>query len=293
VLKTQIGFLRDYYNGQGEHSISQIKDHLLELEFLVTDVDMARDFYTLQGWPWLLAMLVHDHSNETVATEVEGLQAAAAWVVGTAVQNTGEFIPYVVEPILLPNGTIMSALDGLVHVWNNQIMNDYVETETTTLPQKVLYALSACLRGNLLAQHVFDHKGQPERLRQHLQDTPTDTTHGRKQILRLLQLGSDLLMEWRHTVEEAENDDSIVATIDGFRQSWVTPEWCHVVLDKTRSVSQADKRLPILDAWYPHCQSTWDSARVQELLVLENPDEEDADTQALQEKLSQQMLTQH
>lgn len=290
VLKTHIGFLRDYYNGKGEHSITQIKDHLLELEFLVTDVDMARDFYTLQGWPWLLAMLLHDQSNETATAEVEGLQAAAAWVVGTAVQNTGEFVPYVVEPILLPNGTIISALDGLVHVWNDQIMNDDMESTTSTLPQKVLYALSACLRGNLLAQHVFDQKKQPERLRQHLQDTPTDTAHGRKQILRLLQLGSDLLMEWGHTVEGAVNGESTVATVDGFRQAWVTPDWCHVVLDKTRCLSQADKRLPILDAWYPHCQSMWNPARVQELLVMENATEEDADTRALQKKISQKLV---
>lgn len=287
VLKTQIGFLQDYV-AHGNRSAAQVKADLHDLEYLVTDVDMARDFHTLQGWPWLLAVLVNKNETTTMSDDdnvlTEELQAAAAWVVGTAVQNTGEFLPWVVEPVMLPNGTILTALEGLMDVWNHQI----TPTSVSNLKQKVLYATSACLRHNPLAQHVFHKHGQPARLQQDLRDTVPDTAHGRKQILRILQLGHDLLLEWQQ--ETNHDDDESLAVVQEFRQAWVTPAWCDVVLDKARVVTRADKRLPIVAAWFSSCRDSWDAERLRGLLGFGDEEEHvDKDTKAIQEDLLQEL----
>ena len=169
------------------------------------------------------------------------------------------------------------------------------------LPQKVLYALSACLRGNPLAQQVFFHQQQAQRLQQDLYDTAGDTAHGRKQILRILQLGHDLLAEWQDVSSRGDDKDEpsedgsnnaadSAAVVEEYRQTWVTPAWCNVVLDKSRVLTRADKRLPILSAWYPYCQTLWDWDRLQELLVLYEDDVDD-DTKTLRQDLLQQIAT--
>ena len=288
VLKNQIQNLQNFV--QGQRSVTSITEDLHELEFLLTDVDMARDFYTLQGWPWLIAILVGDQSHPYNGTllEMENAQASAAWVVGTAVQNTGEFRPWVVEPIMLPNGTVLSALDGLLQVWNDQVHanTDEQYTATRALAQKVLYALSACLRRNPLAQHILHQQGEPSRLLKTLSETGAESGPGRKLILRLLQLGHDLLLEWEEVAATPEIDMESLQAVTEFGQAWTTPEWCQVVLDKARILSRADKRLPILQAWYHPCQTSWPENRVRDLLIIEeNGDDVDKDTRVLREAL--------
>lgn len=296
ILRTNIRYMQEYWNGQ--RSATQTTADLQELEYLLSDVDMARDFYTLQGWPWLLAILAQPPHNETTSTivsskEIDALQAAAAWVIGTAVQNTGEFRPWVVESVALPSGTSMSALDALMRLWTSGIVNS--ETTAPALAQKVLYALSACLRGNPLAQLAAHQNGLPHRLQQDLRDTPADTAHGRKQILRILQLGHDLLMEWDQAVamavgSENNHDPDTVAVVEQFQTAWTTVEWCHTVLDKVRIVTRADKRLPLIDAWVSHCQEAWDLNAVREMLtIVDNEDEDlmDKETKVLHQNLLQ------
>jgi hypothetical protein len=265
------------------------------------------------------------------------------------VKNSGEFHPWAVESILLPNGMVLSALDALLHVWNDQIMTrmttmttttaadtttDTSKTDTNTtatapmpmatvLPQKVLYAISACLRGNPLAQHVF-HQSQYQPTTQFLttlHETNTDTVHGRKHVLRLLQLGHDLLVEWNTALSlllkdndtedtsssrGSSTEDDIVV-IRTYIQAWTTPAWCQVVLDKIQiAVTESDKRLPLLHVWYPYCQgTTWSKENVSKLLGNKpsasddnnnqnehNAEavEEDSDTQRLRNQLQKQIL---
>ena len=56
----------------------QVLSLLRELEALVDDVDNARDFHTIGGWPVLVELLESHHSS--------AVQAAAAWTIGTAVK---------------------------------------------------------------------------------------------------------------------------------------------------------------------------------------------------------------
>lgn len=87
---------------------------LRDLEFQLSDVDMARDFHTLGGWPYLIALLdetLHvvdasddDNANkggggEAVAALVDEMRALAATTIGTAVSNLGEFRPWALEDV--------------------------------------------------------------------------------------------------------------------------------------------------------------------------------------------------
>jgi nucleotide exchange factor SIL1 len=116
------------------HIISVLQD----LEYQLSDIDMARDFHTLGGWPLLVALIsdqVHnpvlpmspganttsDDTSTTTTTDTNSktrrrtpptfptrliaqkhaVQAHAAWTVGSVIKNTEEFFPYAIEPISL------------------------------------------------------------------------------------------------------------------------------------------------------------------------------------------------
>lgn len=62
---------------------------LADLEDLLSDIDMARDFHTIGGFPMLASML-RDPQPERV-------REMAAWVIGTAVKNEPEHQLWVLE----------------------------------------------------------------------------------------------------------------------------------------------------------------------------------------------------
>ena len=64
------------------------------LQEQVEDIDNARDFHTIGGFPAVLRALAEDGAPR--------LQAAAAWVAGTAVQNNRELQLVLVEQGALP-----------------------------------------------------------------------------------------------------------------------------------------------------------------------------------------------
>jgi len=175
-----------------EGVITDILSALNDLEFHLTDVDMARDFHTLGGWP-LLASLVAESShvpstineggNSTTVNdddesirrsssstkEVEErskimkIRALAAWCMGTAVKNTGEFSMYATEPISLIDAagvTKTTPIDLLIDVFLETNLDDGGNPwEVRNLQAKTLYAISSMLRGNRAAQaHVIQGK---------------------------------------------------------------------------------------------------------------------------------------
>jgi nucleotide exchange factor SIL1 len=113
------------------HIISVLQD----LEYQLSDIDMARDFHTLGGWQLLVALIsdqvhnpvlplspVANHSSSTTTStatdttttttrnpmfpmrltaQKHAVQAHAAWTVGSVIKNTEEFFPYAIEPISL------------------------------------------------------------------------------------------------------------------------------------------------------------------------------------------------
>eukprot|EP00984_Skeletonema_dohrnii_P030192 scaffold21476_cov88-Skeletonema_dohrnii-CCMP3373.AAC.3 len=88
-------------------SANNIIEALRDLEFQLSDVDMARDFHTLGGWPYLIALLddtlhgddtVND-DNDEIRALVDEIRALAATTIGTAVSNLGEFRHWALEDV--------------------------------------------------------------------------------------------------------------------------------------------------------------------------------------------------
>mmetsp|Transcript_10362 Transcript_10362/g.13713 ORF Transcript_10362/g.13713 Transcript_10362/m.13713 type:complete len:87 (+) Transcript_10362:245-505(+) len=80
------------------------------------------------------------------------VQSKAAWALGTAVKNTGEFIPWTVEGITIGDMET-NALELLQNAFELSLKEEAQTAITTTaeLQQKILYALGAFSRGNTLA----------------------------------------------------------------------------------------------------------------------------------------------
>lgn len=62
---------------------------LADLEDLLSDIDMARDFHTIGGFPTLASMLRD--------SQPEGVREMAAWAIGTAVKNQPDHQLWVLE----------------------------------------------------------------------------------------------------------------------------------------------------------------------------------------------------
>ena len=95
----------------GAAEANNVVKALRDLEFQLSDVDMARDFHTLGGWPYLIALLdesLHvfandngddDDIDDATAVLVNEIRALAATTIGTAVSNLEEFRPWVLEDV--------------------------------------------------------------------------------------------------------------------------------------------------------------------------------------------------
>lgn len=152
-----------------EDIVTHIVSVLHDLEFQLSDLDMARDFHTMGGWPLLISLVSEDSHvpfNKTITsmsrsteTKIRAVQAQAAWATGTLVKNTAEFFPYAVEPIVLGDEKITTAIDLLIDVFCANYEDDN-SWEVQNLLSKIIYAIGAVLRGNRLAQvHVVESDG--------------------------------------------------------------------------------------------------------------------------------------
>jgi nucleotide exchange factor SIL1 len=216
--------------------VTHIVSVLADLEYHLSDIDMTRDFYTLGGWPLLVSML-HDgthapNANQTAAVAghdmspveeaVHHVQAHAAWALGTAVKNTGEFAPFVVEPLVLlvpgqPAPT-MSALQVLLEQLSHV---DLVDASKPLLNKvhKYLYALGSFVRGNPLAQRQFVALNGPRAL-EGLVDIHVSTVSrasSRKIVHRVVSIVDDLVRETSDP--HVDGSDDLVRGIS-------TPVWC-------------------------------------------------------------------
>ncbi len=115
----------DHYDEDDDKQViaKDILSALRDLEFQLSDVDMARDFHTLGGWPYLVALLSDDlhHVQSRGRNPIEGndatifnekgddilaiideIQSLAAMTIGTAIGNLDEFRSWALEDISLP-----------------------------------------------------------------------------------------------------------------------------------------------------------------------------------------------
>ena len=172
-------------NNNNDVDVTNIIQVLQDLEYQLADLDMTRDFHTLGGWPLLTALLCDFvHPNITTngnSTSTDGLQELihriqmhAAWALGTAVKNTGEFWSYVLEPVTIVDRTtpatsssatsatttsITTALDLVLQQFRTTLglfSNTVTDAEQQKL-FKIIYCLGSFLRGNQPAQLHFVH----------------------------------------------------------------------------------------------------------------------------------------
>jgi len=202
--------------------IDNIVSVLEDLEFHVGDVDMARDFHTLGGWAPLVSLLssqVHDATipsynasitltSEELETWIDIIQLNAAWVIGTAVKNTGEFFLYAVEPVAIRSDVQETSALRL-------LLEQFLETESTKKKkrQKFIYALGALLRGNHVAQLAFieieGHDGLARALEKEMLND-TDVALAK----RILALMGDIVVD--NETAELEKGDSNEKVIRAF-----------------------------------------------------------------------------
>ncbi|KAL7546320.1 hypothetical protein ACHAWF_009651 [Thalassiosira exigua] len=182
---------------EGDAVADDVLSALRDLEFQLSDVDMARDFHALGGWPRLVALLdekAHPTADEDedASTAVDEIRALAAMTIGTAVGNVGEFRGWALEDwsgsIDAPTDSDVrseatapvSALSALVSSFERELsdrtrrMNGgtvaaesrsdarYVSRATYKL--RATYALGSLLRGNPAAQRGFVRMGGPDLL---------------------------------------------------------------------------------------------------------------------------------
>lgn len=230
-----------------EHDQASIVAVLEDLEYQVTDIDMARDFFTLGGWPLLVSLLsdeahqLSSESNESSATkpntrdysqQLHIVQANAAWVLGTSIKNTREFHPLATVPLVMvgKNGDwTTTALDLALHQYSKLAgpmasKETAAEVPSTVLDNhrhKLLYAIGSMLRGNRGAQAHFSSSRGPSILQKILENTLEQAPYShyhRKAAQRLLSLSHDIISEVK---QHPTTDDNLNESLQkGFA-------WCN------------------------------------------------------------------
>jgi hypothetical protein len=220
---------------------------LHDLELHLSDVDAARDFHTLGGWPLLVSLLsdaVHESVNHTLTPEllekVNEIQEHAAWVIGTAVKNMEEFFPYAVEELKI-DGSKTTPIDLLL----SQIQKE----DSPKKLQKIMYALGALLRGNREAQVHFLSLNGPSMLGQVL-----ISQDGSNLDKRILSLADDIVSDIHLHPREPIMDALIV-------EAFARDEWCEAAIELLERDALQKTALLTIKTISPHCQ--WDKDRVR------------------------------
>jgi nucleotide exchange factor SIL1 len=202
-----------------------------DLEYLLTDIDVARDFYILRGWPRLLAVL----ANPSLGSP---LRAKAALCVGNAVSNNDEFHGWSVAKAAGEDGS-----EGLDVV---QLLTSVLGRETDeNLLRKSVYALASVLRGNPTAAARFVEVSGGIKVH-HLLSTQS---HDRALMAKLLTLANDVIDA---SAEENETSSALLPTFTG-------NAWCAVARDVLKSetkINAQEKVLLSLRQLLPTCDLT-------------------------------------
>jgi nucleotide exchange factor SIL1 len=314
LLKDRIQAIRDYLQGDpatATTSVHNMVDVLKDLEYQLQDIDMTRDFHTLGGWSLLAILLddaVHHHRlrlNQTI-DETNQVQLHAAWAMGTAVKNTAEFAPYVLEPIRNPFQTnIATTTTSALNLVVSQLKLSLHQHEQSPLSRvldlkirRLVYCLGSFLRGNRAAQVQFGPDGPDilattlQRLVQSL-DSDTKTAvekdaHGtnafaRKLAERLLNLATDMVLDVTLHISSGDGSQTDDSSTDlSIVSSWTSPEWCRGLLALARYhpvMLLYDSAVPVaLPAMAPYCQPSWPpeeiSALLETMALPLNPDKD-------------------
>lgn len=132
-------------------NIHDISNVLEELETSLADIDNARDFHTIGGWPILVNMLEPGRHP--------ALRSRAAMAIGTAMKNSYDYQLWALESSSVPIGNWLgqqidgnwTCLELLLDLLDSSDVSDLEEE-----PQRrALYALSSAMRGNSDVQEAL------------------------------------------------------------------------------------------------------------------------------------------
>jgi len=194
----------DLNSDHDDDVVTDIVSLLKDLEFQLTDIDMARDFHTMEGWSMLVQLVAeatHLPINKTInelsridQAKIRKIQSYAAWAIGTAVKNTEEFFPYSVEPIALKTAKVSTAIDVLIDIFC-QRYDDSNSWEIRTILAKSIYAIGAILRGNPIAQTHVAKSGGFDSLGKKFKELSEEgfNSAGTKLIQRMTGLSTDIV----------------------------------------------------------------------------------------------------
>jgi nucleotide exchange factor SIL1 len=279
ILKDRVKRIQDYLqdpvkhlqsmdlSASDENMVTHIVSVLEDLEYHVSDLDMTRDFFTMGGWSLLVSLLtdqahISNTTNTTTAIttlpddmdeKVQLIQTLAAWVLGTAVKNMGEFTPYATAQVVIGD-TLTTATDV--------VLQQYVAIELSSevafrKAHKLLYALGSLLRGNRPAQVHFSTQGGPALLGTQL----AKATDG-KTIERLLALANDIVSDVKLHTGTSEEMDAVI--VRGF----ASESWCNsalAALQQQGTVLLQEKALQAVHTLAPDCE--WDVTAVRDVLL--------------------------
>ena len=133
-------------------SNEDLEFYLGELEQLVSDIDNARDFHSIGGWPALTSLL------PGVTQRPVSVQSKAVHCIGTAIKNDYDFQLWVLEGAggQADGSTVLDILLFALRDVNIRAIsgeaNDDNKLEIDTLQRRILYAIAAAARGNMDVQ---------------------------------------------------------------------------------------------------------------------------------------------
>jgi len=247
-------------DGKEEGVVTHVVSVLQDLESHFSDIDVTRDFHTLGGWPLLISLLsdeVHQSPNATLTPEqlekVHEIQSSAAWAIGTAVKNIGEFAPWATEHVVI-DGVKTTPVELLLDLLKKE--HDGSSTVSRKY-QKVLYALGSLLRGNRVAQAHFCASGGPAVLGNMLSEASQDAASADiKTAKRILALADDIVSDVAlHPYEQDEDIDKLVIA------SFSTDDWCQPPLRLLEQDGLQETALETIEALVTYCK--WDKEVVR------------------------------
>ncbi|CAM9123908.1 unnamed protein product [Ectocarpus fasciculatus] len=224
LLMERIDILNNAYATDGA-----LTGALTDLEDLLSDIDMARDFHTIGGFPTLASMLR--------CSRPEGVRELAAWAVGTAVKNEPEHQLWVLEDGPDSQPSVLALL-----------LENAMAATTPTLRSKVVYALSACLTNNGDVQLQFGSR-MGEAVLSAMYDADGSDRRVRMKTLTLM---SDLLQEAARGSPAA-----VLATVPVGSTASSGGAWCRRVdeaLQHAHSPAALEKAIEAVQSFTPSCR---------------------------------------
>ncbi len=185
-----------------QSSLQQLKEALREIESLLSDVDNAKDFYTIGGWPLLIDQLSNQYNDIPKTIETRAL---AAWSIGTAVKNNYDYQLWMLENSPKSN---LNALEYLV-----EALTEPITPESEDLHKKCLYALSSAARGNIDVQTYILFINIPKygNLVDILSYLVSSNSTSMDILRKVWSFSADLLEERRYIRDELANVENLNA----------------------------------------------------------------------------------